>query len=233
MIVRRVVVPRHDADPRLKPGATDLVRDLCAVRAAVYESSGISTMFWVHFESALIVRNAGLRSEVPGFCRPLERARLGMGCVVVPRLKPGATVLERDSGAADLARDSGAVRDASDPSFVAATYCVRCERALSVRNADVRSVAPGFSRGFRGFRGLSRPDQRSEPASAGDRQQAMKPGVTDLARDSRAVREACAAAANATMFRAHFESALTVRKWCARSVAPGFSRRFRGFRGFQ
>ena len=114
-------------------------------------------------DSALVVRNTA-------FSRPLKRAQMGVGCVVTPRLKPGATV---------LAQDLRAVRERKSPSCVAA-ICFARERALDVREADVRSVAPGFSRG-----GARCGRRRSEPASAGDRQVVVpKPGARDVARDS-------------------------------------------------
>ena len=102
----------------------------------------------------LIVRNAA-RSAVPGFCRPLKRARMRMRDLVNPRLKPGATV---------LTQAPPAVREAYAAVAIATIFRTQSESDVAARNARARSVAPGFSRGFKGA-----DPQRCEPASAGDR----------------------------------------------------------------
>ncbi len=87
-----------------------------------------------------------------------------------PRLKPGATVLTPASPA--VPRISIHLRARIDPAFIAASSttlkiikllngCIDGPRFAG--EAGVRSVAPGFSRGF------PSPSQSREPALAGDR----------------------------------------------------------------
>ena len=81
-------------------------------------------------------------SAVPGFCRPLKRARMGMGDVVN---EPPA-----EAGGYGSTQASPAVREAYAAVAIATTFRTRSESDVVARNARVRSVAPGFEPGLGG-----------------------------------------------------------------------------------